>query len=244
MGEDPVATLPDNANVVRSLKGLELLIVSAISMNETAKMAHVVFPASSWAEKDGIFMNAEGRPQRLPRLLEPTGQSLPEWQMLRNLSWAMDKEMNVRSIENLRDEIDQAGTVCESGGPARFSPVGQTDLSGLTSKDYPLTLVIRDVLQHSGSLSTRSESLNLVASEAILEIHPTDARKTGISDNDHVKVTSGKGAVYLKARVSEEIMEGVVVSSSHFPHGRVNALSRPSTNGTSQLTAVRVELVK
>lgn len=244
MGDDPVATLPDNANIVRSLKGLELLIVSTISMNETAKMAHVVFPASSWAEKDGIFMNAEGRPQRLPRLIEPTGQSLPEWQMLRNLSWAMDKEINIRSIENLRDEMDQAGTVCESGGTARFSPVGQADLSGLTSKDYPLTLVIRDVLQHSGSLSTRSESLNLVASEAILEIHPTDALNTGISDNDHVKVTSGKGSVYLKARVSEEIMEGVVVTSSHFPHGRVNALSRPSTNGTSQLTAVRVELVK
>jgi hypothetical protein len=50
--------------------------------------------------------------------------------------------------------------------------------------------------------------------------------------------------VYLKAKVSDEIPAGTVFSSSHFPHGRVNALTFPSENGAAATDAVKVEAVK
>jgi len=61
-------------------------------MTETAKFAHVVLPASSWAEKEGTFINAEGVTQKLQRIVAPTGQSMPDWQILRNLSLSMGRK--------------------------------------------------------------------------------------------------------------------------------------------------------
>ena len=75
--------------------------------------------------------------------------------------------------------------------------------------EYPLSLVTRDILQHSGTMTTRSKALDLVVSEPLLEINAEDARKFDILDNSHVKVSSRRGAVYLKAKVSDVIPSGL-----------------------------------
>jgi predicted molibdopterin-dependent oxidoreductase YjgC len=104
--------------------------------------------------------------------------------------------------------------------------------------------MIRDVLQHSGSMSTRSKSLDLVVSEAYLEINEEDATKLGVSDNSHVKVSSRRGTVYLKAKITDAVPAGMVFTSTHFPHGRVNTLLYYPENGTSSPCAVKVESAK
>ena len=78
MGEDPVSTFPYNSKIMRTLKSLEFLVVQDIALTETAKLAHVVLPASSWAEKDGAFINAEGIEQKIHRIVDAPGQSLPD----------------------------------------------------------------------------------------------------------------------------------------------------------------------
>ncbi|MBI5050725.1 MAG: hypothetical protein HZC11_07645, partial [Nitrospirae bacterium] len=62
--------------------------------------------------------------------------------------------------------------------------------------------------------------------------------------NSHVKVSSRRGTVYLKAKVSDVIPSGTVFTSAHFPHGRVNALTGLSENGAAAPAAVKVEMVK
>jgi predicted molibdopterin-dependent oxidoreductase YjgC len=103
---------------------------------------------------------------------------------------------------------------------------------------------VRDILHHSGSMSTRSESLNLVVSESLLEINEEDANKYGILDNSHVRVTSRLGTVYLKAKFSEEVPEGAVFVPSHFPHAKINILTRLSSDGDSPINTVKIEAVK
>ncbi len=247
MGEDPLVSFHGAAQVNETLDGLECLIVSSINMNDTARMADVVLPAASWAEKDGLFMSAEGRPQRMVRIVDRTGQSLPDWQILRNLSWAMDKEMNIRSIDDLRNALDtEALASCrtpQSRGVA-LSPVDQQDLSGVTSGSYPLLLATRDVLQHSGSMSTRSKALDLVVSEALLDMNHKDALSLGIVDGQHVKVTSARESVFLKVRVNGKTLPGVVSTSLHFAHGGVSKLTGLAKQGSGSPVAVRVESVK
>lgn len=102
----------------------------------------------------------------------------------------------------------------------------------------------RDVLQHSGTMSTRSKALDLVVSEAILEINQDDAKKYGIYDNGHVRISSRRASVYLKAKISDAFTPGTVFTSLHFPHGRVNALTYPSENGIASMNAVKIEAVK
>ena len=243
MGEDPVSAFPYNSKIMGNLKSLELLVVQDIALTETAKLAHVVLPASSWAEKDGTFINAEGATQKLKKIVDAPGQSLPDWQILRNLSLSMGREIAVRNIEDISEEIkntiqEQPASDKRVFNLAAYSAAEEPDT------EYPLAFVTRDILQHSGTMSTRSKALDLVVSEAFLEINDEDAGKYAISDSSHVKVTSRRGTVYLKARVSDAVPAGTVFTSVHFPHGRVNALTHFSENGTAYTDAVKIEAVK
>jgi formate dehydrogenase alpha subunit len=245
MGEDSVVTFPDSAKVIGRLKTLDLLIVQDIALTETAKLAHVVLPASSWAEKEGTFMNAEGHTQQVRKVLDATGQSLPDWQIIRNLAWTMEKDMGVRTLEDISREItpllvsSSVSSEKRVFNPVRYTPGEEPDT------EYPLTMVVRDTLHHSGSMSTRSKSLDLVASEALLEINGEDAGKFGILDNSYVRVISRRGStVYLKAKVTDTILEGTISVPTHFPHCRVNALTHLLHNGGISTDTVRVEMVK
>jgi predicted molibdopterin-dependent oxidoreductase YjgC len=244
MGEDPVSAFPNSSKIIGTLKSLELVIVQDIAMTETAKFAHVVLPASSWAEKEGTFINAEGVTQKLQRIVAPTGQSMPDWQILRNLSLSMGKEIVFRTIDDVSAEI--RNTIQEPAAVSDrrvFQPVSYTP-GEETDAEYPLQLVTRDVLQHSGTMSTRSKALDLVVSEAFLEINEEEALKYGVTDNSHVKVSSRRGAVYLKAKITDAVPSGAIFTSLHFPHGRVNALTYPPENGTPFRDAVKIEAVK
>lgn len=241
MGEDPLTTLPHNAKVLHALKSLELLVVQDIALTETAKLAHVVLPAASWAEKDGTFINTEGVTQTHQRLVEATGQSLPDWQILRNLSLSLGRDIGIRNIDQLRDDMKRnVSEDSRATAKKTFTPVSWTLHEG-PDAEFPLSLVTRDVLQHSGSMSTRSKSLDLVISEPFIEINDEDAKKFGIADNSHVRVKSRRGTVYLKARITDTVPSGAVFTSTHFPHGRVNALTYPPQNGTAPTDAVIVE---
>ncbi len=242
MGEDPVITFPDSAKIVSRLKALDFLIVQDIALTDTAKLAHVVLPASSWGEKDGTLTNAAGTMQKTYKVVDPTGQSLPDWQILRNLALCMGNDLKVKNLSGISEEINALPGLrpADSGhqpclNPVAYKPEEEPDA------EYPLTLVLRDILQHSGSMSTRSNSLDLVISEALLEINEEDSRRYGISDNSYVKATSRRGTVYIKARISDEVPEGTVFVPAHFPHAKINNLTRVSLNGEAPAIAVKIE---
>jgi len=65
MGENPMVSDPDTTHVEESLKRLDFFVVQDIFLTETAKLADVVLPAVSFAEKDGTFTNTERRVRRL-----------------------------------------------------------------------------------------------------------------------------------------------------------------------------------
>ena len=244
MGEDPVSRYPFTSKIQAVLKSLDLLIVQDIALTETAKLAHIVLPAAGWAEKDGTFVNAEGITQKLQRIVETHGQSLPDWQILRNLSLALGKEIGTRSIAGLAEEIKETVRITDTASDRRVFHAVAHAAGEAPSAEYPFSLVIRDVLQHSGTMSTRSKSLDLVVSEAYLEINEEDAVKLAVSDNSHVKVSSRRGTIYLKARVTDTVPPGSVFTSTHFPHGRVNTLLYYPENGTASTCAVKVERAK
>jgi predicted molibdopterin-dependent oxidoreductase YjgC len=58
---------------------LDLLVVQDLFMTETAMLADVVLPASSYAEQDGTFTNIGGEVQRVHKSIEPVGHSRPDW---------------------------------------------------------------------------------------------------------------------------------------------------------------------
>ena len=79
IGENPLLSDPDAAHVKEALSKLEFLVVQDIFMSETAQLADVVLPGTSFAEKDGTFTNTERRVQRVRKAVEPIGDSKPDW---------------------------------------------------------------------------------------------------------------------------------------------------------------------
>ncbi len=105
MGENPVVSDPDANHVVKALEKVELLIVQDIFLTPTAKLADVVLPGTSFAEKDGTFANTERRVTRVRKAVDPVGDSKPDWEIIQDISNRFGFEMTYTSPQEIFDEI-------------------------------------------------------------------------------------------------------------------------------------------
>ncbi|MFP4641430.1 MAG: formate dehydrogenase subunit alpha [Dehalococcoidia bacterium] len=92
MGENPMLSDPDITHIKTALEKLEFLVVQDIFPTETAKLADVVLPGTTFAEKDGTFTNTERRAQRVRKALEPVGNSRPDWKIICDIANKMGIE--------------------------------------------------------------------------------------------------------------------------------------------------------
>lgn len=105
-GEDPVVTDPDQNQVLAALRQLDLLVVAELTMTETAKLADVVLPAASFAEKDGTFTNCERRVQHLRQALLPPDEATADWRWLSAIAVEMgSQQLDWHEAEDIFDEI-------------------------------------------------------------------------------------------------------------------------------------------
>ncbi len=94
-GENPLLSEPDLHHAEESFKKLELLVVQDIFMHETAEIADVVLPATSFAEKDGTFTNSERRVQRVRKAIDPVGDSKPDWVILKEVAQRVSSKLGL-----------------------------------------------------------------------------------------------------------------------------------------------------
>ncbi len=94
-GENPLLSEPDLNEAAELFKNLEFLVVQDIFMHETAQIADVVLPATSFAEKDGTFTNSERRVQRIRKAVEPRGDSRPDWEIICDLGRRMCRKLGL-----------------------------------------------------------------------------------------------------------------------------------------------------
>jgi len=105
MGQDLVATEPNQSDVVEELQALEFLVVQEIFLTETAKLAHVVLPGAAFAEKDGTFACSERRLQLVRKAVEPPGEAKADWEILLLVAAALGKPMAYRNPAQVYDEL-------------------------------------------------------------------------------------------------------------------------------------------
>lgn len=103
-GEDVAQSDPNIQHVEAALKALDILIVQDLFLNETARFAHVFLPGTSFLEKDGTFINAERRINRVRPVMKPkTGKH--EWEVTQDLGRALGIDMGFNSASEILDEI-------------------------------------------------------------------------------------------------------------------------------------------
>jgi formate dehydrogenase alpha subunit len=103
--ENPMVSDPDINHVRKALENLEFLVVQDIFLTETAQLADVVLPGTTFAEKDGTFTNTERRVQRVRQAVSPRGDSRPDWQIICELARRMGYEMAYQDPSAIMDEI-------------------------------------------------------------------------------------------------------------------------------------------
>jgi predicted molibdopterin-dependent oxidoreductase YjgC len=111
-------------------------------------------------------------------------------------------------------------------GRAKFHALEYNPIAESPDEDYPFILSTGRVLEHwhGGSL-TRNASLNEIWPEALMEINPYDAASLGIETGNTVRVTSRRGSVVLRVRVTPKANRGVVFIPFHFAEAAANLLT-------------------
>jgi formate dehydrogenase major subunit len=103
-GEDVAQSDPDTHHVEAALRNMECVVVQDLFLNETAKFAHVFLPGTSFLEKDGTFINAERRINRVRPVMKPS-QGKDEWLITQELARALGYPMNYSNAAEIMDEI-------------------------------------------------------------------------------------------------------------------------------------------
>jgi formate dehydrogenase major subunit len=111
--------------------------------NETAReFGHVFLPAASSFEKDGTFMNAERRIQRVRKVIDPLEESKSDWEIICAMARAMGKEQffDFRTPEGVWDEVR---AVWKAGRGITYPRIEQTGLQWpCPGEDHPGTQVL------------------------------------------------------------------------------------------------------
>lgn len=112
-------------------------------------------------------------------------------------------------------------------------------------KEYPYILTTNRVLEHynAGTMTRRTPNVDIVY-EDLLVIHPEDAARHNIAEGDWVCVESARGKVDIKARISDEVKEGVLSTTFHFPELMVNLVTSDINDTEAKCPEFKVVAVR
>ena len=105
LGENPMLSDPNLHHVEQALQALDLLVVQDIFPNETARMADVVLPGVSFAEKAGTFTNTERRVQLVRPAVPAPGEARQDWSILQVLANLLGAAWRYREPSAIFDEM-------------------------------------------------------------------------------------------------------------------------------------------
>ncbi len=131
-----------------------------------------------------------------------------------------------------------------------FVPVDYTAPLELPDEEYPFMLTTG---RRYESYNTHSQTRHYAAgvkikqTEETVDIHPDDAKALGISDGDIVQVRSRRGELEVKAKITEQVVPGLVFMSFHWSETPTNVLTLNEydpISGTAEYKACAVSISK
>lgn len=233
IGENPLATLPASVEVRSALERLELLVVQDPFLTDTGRQAHFVLPACTYAEKEGTFTNLEGRVLRVRQGMDPVGESLPDWHIMTALANALGAQWGYESANDIQAEIMKLlPGYYNLGQPRKVIPAPDPYLANgyaaevktryraiapATDSKRPFSLVMGQLLVHSGKMSTEAPGLiNISPNTGKLRMNAADMQRLGIQEGNKVRVTSERGSLQLGVQPDVSLAPNTCFFPEHF----------------------------
>jgi predicted molibdopterin-dependent oxidoreductase YjgC len=139
IGENPAQTEPNAHHVEEGLEHLDFLVTQDLFLNDmTERLADVVFPASSFAEKDGTFTNTERRVNRVRKAVPCPGEAREDWQIVVGMAKALGGSWpEYRTAEEVWDEFADLSPLWTG---IRYDRIEEVGLQWpCTDRDHPGT---------------------------------------------------------------------------------------------------------
>jgi NADH-quinone oxidoreductase subunit G len=214
---DEAAANPD----VRALaESAERVLVVSMFQGLAAGWADLVLPGTSYLERDGTYVNLEGRVQRLRRTVIPPVPDELAW--ISKLAERFDVELSpypslvFEEVSGIAFGGIPFGDLGERAPlPAPTGASAPVDVPAEPSHDGGLRLVRYRPL-FSGPAVERVRELDFQRPQAEAELSEQDARSRGIRNGEEITIRSNGTSVRLRARLSRELRPGVVRVSEDF----------------------------
>lgn len=268
IGENPVLSEANAGHAIEAMKRAKFMVVQDIFMSETAELADVILPASSFAEKDGTFTNTERRVQRVRKAIDSVGDSKPDWWIIQELA----KKMGAKGFDHKGPEeifVEIADTIANYAG-INYKRLNQGSLQWpCTSEEHSGTLFL-----HGEKFGTKSGKahftpliwrevtektssdfpLILTTDRSLFHFHSTMTRRVYglnvldkgevlfIHSKDAVKLGIGQGEL-VKITSRRDSLEVPVFISSTCRPGTVSMSFHFSETPTNKLTSGNLDPV-
>jgi len=284
IGTNPMVAAPDTTNVKKDLQSKELLIVQDIFPTETAELADVVLPVSTWVEREGIHAYVDRRVQKINKLIDAPGDVKNDWWIITQVAERMGfkDKFDFSSSREIFEEIrrvvppykgityerleetlggiqwpcpneDHPGTHTfftekfnTPDGLGHLQVVNFIPPSEVPDKDYPYILTTGRTIfhYHTGTMSRRTPKLDAEVSGAYVQVNPKDASLQDIQNGSMVTLSTRRGSVQAKARVTADVPEGLVFLPFHFSEASANKITNPVLDPACGMPEYKVCAVK
>ena len=131
-------------------------------------------------------------------------------------------------------------------GLGLFHAVEYIPPAELPDDEYPMILSTGRVLYHfhTGTMTRRAKGPSERYPESLVEINPRDTEKYGVEDGKLVKLTTRRGSIEARAKVTDRSPEGVIFVNFHFREVAVNLLTNPALDPIGKIPEYKVCAVK
>ncbi len=226
---DPLRTHPDRQAWAAALDRATFVVAFSDFLDEgVLEQADVVFPAPSYAEKEGTITHPDGRLQRLRQSIGTVGEVRPQWGVLAELISALkDEPVELLSSSMATDRMVAAVpfyaglTLAEIGGRGvrwqdreAASALAAVDLPDAELEAAPelgegLRLGTVPSLW-TGKVTEHAPVLSFLAPQQRAELSADDARRLEVSPGDVVEVSFNGTSVRAVAALRDAVPPGSV----------------------------------
>jgi len=127
-----------------------------------------------------------------------------------------------------------------------FAPIEWKPPAEVPDEEYPFVLTTGRILWHwhTGSMTRRSVTLDNEVPTGWIEINPEDAKALGIQNKEIVRATTRRGSVDVPAKVTPDIMKGVMFMPFHFAECAANVLTNNALDPIAKIPEFKACAVK
>ena len=248
---DPLRDLPDSATWQQALHSAALVVAHASVLTEGLhEHANVIFPADSYAEKEGTVVHPDGRLQRLRTAIAHPGEVRAGWSALAEICRLNGLDTGVLTsgmvFRQLVDAVPfYAGVTLEqiSGRGVRWpereqasAMPGAGPVSTQASPDEPAPVEPSGATNGTLRLGTYrpiwaapeveiSPALHYTVAHQQVELAPEDAARLGIVNGDAVQVSQNGTRLKATAAVRTGVPAGTAFLAEGIATDSANALT-------------------